>query len=201
MPWCSSGFCVAMTRNGLGSSNVWSSIVTLPSCIASSRPLWVRGGARLISSARTMFVKIGPGLVSKSAVCGLYTDTPSTSDGSRSDVNWILWKPSPRVRARACESVVLPTPGTSSKSTCPRARSAASARRTTSRLPWNTDSTSWTRCSRSSRDGRDPRGGAVTDGSDMSEVVGVPSREGGRRRRKYNTGAGSKVLPGTAGAP
>src|SRR5579864_9434480 len=38
-------------------------------------------------------------------------------------------------RARACPSVVLPTPGTPSMSRCPRAKMLTSARRTTSSLP------------------------------------------------------------------
>jgi hypothetical protein len=62
---------VAITKNGFGRSKVRSSIVTVPSCIASSKPLCVRGGARLISSATTTLVKIGPGRVSNVAVSGL----------------------------------------------------------------------------------------------------------------------------------
>src|SRR5208283_1654276 len=38
-------------------------------------------------------------------------------------------------RARACPSVVLPTPGTPSMSRCPRAKIETRARRTTSSLP------------------------------------------------------------------
>src|SRR5215467_2949314 len=38
-------------------------------------------------------------------------------------------------RARACPSVVLPTPGTPSMSRCPRAKMLTRARRTTSSLP------------------------------------------------------------------
>src|SRR6266849_1190408 len=38
-------------------------------------------------------------------------------------------------RARACPSVVLPTPGTPSMSKCPRAKTLTSASRTTSSLP------------------------------------------------------------------
>jgi hypothetical protein len=39
-----------------------------------------------------MFVKIGPGRVSNVAVCGLYSETPRMSDGSRSLVNWMRRK-------------------------------------------------------------------------------------------------------------
>src|SRR5690606_13313236 len=88
-----------------------------------------------------MFVKIGPGRVSNAAVCGLYSDTPRMSDGSRSLVNCTRRKLSPSAAASARASVVLPTPGMSSNSTWPRASSAASANRTTSCLPWNTVST------------------------------------------------------------
>ena len=43
--------------------------------------------------------------------------------------------------ARACASVVLPTPGTSSTSRCPPARSVTAARRTASAFPRMTLST------------------------------------------------------------
>ena len=55
-----SGFCVAMTKNGSGSLRVWPSIDTCRSSIASSSALCVLGGARLISSASTTELKIGP---------------------------------------------------------------------------------------------------------------------------------------------
>ncbi len=57
---------VAMTRKGRSSRCVSPSIVTWRSCIASSSAACVFGGARLISSARRRFVKIGPGRNSKS---------------------------------------------------------------------------------------------------------------------------------------
>src|SRR3989304_2548391 len=52
-------------------------------------------------------------------------ETPRMSDGSRSEVNWIRWKLTPRDLARAWASVVLPTPGTSSIRRCPLASRAA----------------------------------------------------------------------------
>ena len=58
-----------------------------------------------------------------------------TSEGSRSEVNWMRWKVQSRARASACASVVLPTPGTSSMSRWPPARSVTTARRTASGLP------------------------------------------------------------------
>ena len=60
VPAKSCGFCVAMTKNGSGSGMVCPSSETWPSFIASSSADWVRGLARLISSARSMFAKIGP---------------------------------------------------------------------------------------------------------------------------------------------
>ena len=58
------GFWVAMTMKGGPSGCVWPSTVTWRSSIASSRADWVRGVARLISSASTMLAKIGPRLKS-----------------------------------------------------------------------------------------------------------------------------------------
>src|SRR5437016_788356 len=61
--------------------------------------------------------------------------TPTTSLGSMSEVNWMRWKLESTLRASACASVVLPTPGTSSISRCPRASKQARERRSTSDLP------------------------------------------------------------------
>ena len=55
------------TRNGRASWWVTPSIVTRRSCMHSRRPDCVFGEARLISSTRTMFAKIGPGRKSKRA--------------------------------------------------------------------------------------------------------------------------------------
>ena len=65
MPSYSIGFWVASTRNGRASSWVWTSTVTLRSCMHSSRPDCVFGEARLISSTSTMFANTGPGRNSK----------------------------------------------------------------------------------------------------------------------------------------
>ena len=59
-PICSTGFCVAMTKNGSGSGRVCPSSDTCRSSIASSSALCVFGGARLISSARTTELNTGP---------------------------------------------------------------------------------------------------------------------------------------------
>ena len=61
VPSCSIGFCVANTKNGSFSSLDTPITVTVCSCIASSSALCVFGVARLISSARMMLLKIGPG--------------------------------------------------------------------------------------------------------------------------------------------
>ena len=60
VPSMSIGFCVANTKNGCSSWNVWLPMVTCFSCMASSRADWVFGVALLISSARTMFANMGP---------------------------------------------------------------------------------------------------------------------------------------------
>src|SRR5438876_1032866 len=61
--------------------------------------------------------------------------TPSTSLGSMSLVNCSRWKVQETERASACANVVLPTPGTSSISRCPRAKRHTSERLTASGLP------------------------------------------------------------------
>jgi hypothetical protein len=75
---------------------------------------WVFGDARLISSPTTMLANTPPGLNSKSRVSWLKTETPMTSLGIRSGVNWIRCTEQLIDRARDLASMVLPTPGTSS---------------------------------------------------------------------------------------
>ena len=62
---------------------------------------------------------IGPGRNSNSPLCWLKIETPVTSLGSRSGVNWMRLKLQPIERAMDFASIVLPTPGTSSISTWP----------------------------------------------------------------------------------
>jgi hypothetical protein len=64
-----------------------------------------------------------------------------TSLGKRSGVNWIRCHVQLIDRARDLASMVLPTPGTSSRSTWPSARRATIARRTVPPLPWIARST------------------------------------------------------------
>ena len=68
VPSYSMGFWVAMTRNGSGIGWVAPSIVDCRSSIASSSADCVFGVARLISSARTTWLMIGPGRNSNSRV-------------------------------------------------------------------------------------------------------------------------------------
>ena len=53
---------------------------------------------------------------------GLRTVEPRISAGSRSGVNWTLEKSMLRQWARVLARVVFPTPGTSSRRTCPALR-------------------------------------------------------------------------------
>ena len=135
MPSISMGFWVAMTMNGASSSYVVPSTVTCRSSMHSSSADCVLGEARLISSPTTMLAKIPPGRNSNSRVSWLKTETPVTSEGSRSGVNWMRRTVQSMLRASALLSMVLPTPGTSSMSRCPSASSTTTAAVTTSGLP------------------------------------------------------------------
>src|SRR5436305_170504 len=112
-------FCVAITKNGAGSSCVTPSTLTWNSSMHSRRLDCVLGVARLISSASTICAKTGPGLKTNSPVFWLKTEVPVMSEGSRSGVNWIRLKVQSSERASARASIVLPVPGTSSISKCP----------------------------------------------------------------------------------
>src|SRR5258706_2412632 len=105
------------------------------SAITSSSADWVRGEARLISSASRIEVNTGPARNSKVCSFWLNTETPRMSEGSRSGVNCTRVKRAPIDAARLLASVVLPVPGKSSINTWPPEAKAASSRRTPSRLP------------------------------------------------------------------
>ena len=111
MPSNSIGFCVAITRNGASSARVTPSLVTRRSAIASSSAACVRGGARLISSARTMFAKSGPGRNSKLAVRWSKIEEPVTSEGIRSGMNWMRANPSEVTWANERAISVFARPG------------------------------------------------------------------------------------------
>ena len=63
------------------------------------------------------------------------TFEPETSIGRRSGVNWMRLNVQSTLAAKAFASIVLPTPGTSRKSTCPCAATAQRRRAMTSSLP------------------------------------------------------------------
>ena len=60
-----------MTKKGSGRFSVSWPTVTSRSCIAWSNAAWVLGGVRLISSARMMLEKIGPGTNRNAPAAGL----------------------------------------------------------------------------------------------------------------------------------
>ena len=141
MPSWSIGFCVAITRNGGSSVCVIPSTVTRPSAIASNSDDWVRGVARLISSASTIWAKMGPGRNSNSAVFWLKIEAPVTSVGSRSGVHWTRLNEQPTLLARVRARMVLATPGTSSKRMCPSQNHETSDKMICRRFPTITFST------------------------------------------------------------
>ena len=91
------------------------SIVTCTSCMHSSSADWVLGLARLISSTSTRLANTGPGRNSNSFDCMLNTLTPVMSEGSRSGVAWMRANSQSSDRAIDFASIVLPTPGKSSR--------------------------------------------------------------------------------------
>src|ERR1019366_8841129 len=109
------GFCVASTKNGLGSVYMLPRTVQAFSCMASSSALCVLGGVRLISSARRMLPKIGPctKVQVRRPVAGSSSmmSVPVISLGIRSGVNWMRLKTRPSVCAMVRTSKVLAVPG------------------------------------------------------------------------------------------
>ena len=92
MPSISSGFCVAITKKGLGSGRLRPVMVTWRSAMASSRADWVLGVARLISSASSSWVNTGPSRNTSLRVPVWGSSSrmwvPTMSAGMRSGVNW-----------------------------------------------------------------------------------------------------------------
>src|SRR5215470_15362138 len=132
------GFWVASTKNGRGRVILRPAAVTVRSCIASKRADWVFGVARLISSASSSWVKIGPAwYCARVRPCssGTSAKPPVMSAGIRSGVNWMRAKlkpvTAPSVRTRS----VLPIPGVPSSKTCPSQIKAISNWSMTSRWP------------------------------------------------------------------
>src|SRR5829696_2001393 len=165
-----------MTRKGRASSCVWTSTVTLRSCMHSSRPDCVLGDARLISSTSTRLANTGPGRKSKRPSRELKTVVPTTSAGSRSAVHWMRAYCARTERANARASAVLPTPGWSSTSTWPSASNATSTSLTTSSAALTARPTLVRRRSPSDATAAGSRrGGLVTD-RDVSDRARLRAR-------------------------
>ena len=135
MPSYSTGFWVAATRNGRGSGRETPSTETWPSSIASSSADWVLGGVRLISSASSRLVKIGPSRKLSSPCRLSITIEPVMSPGIRSGVNCTRRVSTDSAPARVRTSSVLATPGTPSISTWPPHSSATSRPETAASWP------------------------------------------------------------------
>src|SRR3954454_14431422 len=96
--------------------------------MTSSNADWTLAGARLISSASRKLANTGPSSMSKPPPPGLRMRVPTTSDGTRSGVNWMRLNVPPRTWASVLIVSVLARPGTPSSRTCPPASSATSTR-------------------------------------------------------------------------
>jgi hypothetical protein len=114
------------------------STVTWRSSMHSRRADCVFGDARLISSPRSRFVNTEPGRNSNSSRPRFQTVTPTTSEGSRSGVNWMRPHRQSSEVARALARLVLPTPGTSSIRRWPSATRQSRTSSTTSDFPCTT---------------------------------------------------------------
>ena len=104
----------------------------------SSKADWVRGVARLISSASKMLQNTGPGENWNSPDLLSKKFRPVTSEGSRSGVNWMRPKAPSTLLAKERASTVLPMPGTSSMSTWPPATRAVRSKLVTRSSPTST---------------------------------------------------------------
>ena len=102
-------------------------MVICSSSITSNRADCVFGEALLISSASTSEANTGPFRHENVPVLWSYNVTPSTSDGSRSGVNWMRPNVEPIVCAVVRANRVFPVPGSSSNSRCPPANNTVSS--------------------------------------------------------------------------
>ena len=124
VPSYSIGFWVATTMNG--------AIEHMPLSFEVDLLLFHRlqqrglglGGARLISSARSSCVKIGPFFRWKRVVETSNTLVPRISDGIRSGVNWMRVNFACTMCASVFAINVLAVPGTPSNRTCPPVNNA-----------------------------------------------------------------------------
>jgi hypothetical protein len=113
-------------------------MVTSFSCIACNSADWVRGEARLISSAIRSWQKIGPSTKRKARLPSLAvssTSEPRISAGIRSGVNWMRLAFSPITVPSVSTSRVLPKPGRPTSSAWPPQSMLASTRSTTFSCP------------------------------------------------------------------
>src|SRR5436190_3482924 len=114
-------------------------MVTRCSCIASRSADCVFGGVRLISSARTMFAKIGPGANTicrrPVVVSSLMMSVPVMSDGMRSGVNWMRLNFRSSTFASVATSSVFASPGTPTMRLLPPTKSVSSTSSMTSDWP------------------------------------------------------------------
>ena len=134
------GFCVASTKKGSGSACVSPNTVTRRSCMASNSDDCVLGEARLISSASTRLVKIGPFEKTncRPADVSCKMGLPVMSPGSKSGVNWIRRVSNCSVFASPLTNSVFPSPGSPSSSKWPRANNPVSTSSISGSLPNNT---------------------------------------------------------------
>src|SRR5215471_12931806 len=183
VPSCSIGFSVASTNRGRSRSYRTPPTVTWYSCIASSSAACVRGGVRLISSARMMFANTGPRMnrtcrfpVSASSSM---TSVPRMSDGIRSGVNWIRLNLRLTASASVLMSSVFARPGTPRSRQCPPAKRQARISRRTCSCPMMTRPISASRrATRSAAWSNGTRAG----GGAMDCVVTLGKRMGRRSR-------------------
>ena len=130
----------ASREHGMGSEadGIAPAIETRCSCIACSRADWVRGLARLISSAIRSCANTGP-LMKRNDRRPLSpsssTSEPRMSAGMRSGVHWMRFSSRPSTVPRVSVSRVLASPGTPINSACPPARSVIRVSSTTSCWP------------------------------------------------------------------
>src|SRR5690606_29144667 len=186
-----------MTWNGWGSGWLVPSTETWRSAIASSSADCVLGAVRLISSARKSPVKTGPGRKVNVPVTGSYTEDPVMSAGSRSGVHCSRREASTSAVASVRRARVLRRPGTSSTSTWPPARIAASARRSGCVIPTTTVPTPASTASPRRATWGTGNGATVGSGLTGCSFEGLQGGEAGVQRPQGRCGAGG----GEQGAP
>ncbi|GIX12043.1 MAG: hypothetical protein KatS3mg118_0002 [Paracoccaceae bacterium] len=122
---------------GRGSECIWPATVTRRSCIACSSADWVRGLARLISSAISSWQKTAPRRNGSAPALLGPLQHLGTEDVGRHQVGGELHRPAarPSTRPIVSTSSVLARPGTPTSSTCPPASSVTKASSSTRSCP------------------------------------------------------------------